>query len=85
MILGKIFTTPLTSDVLECRENCSLHFDWLALSVPVPAKQAVTTVTSIAHEKLENWLRKCWDSDSYASNWYVSFHSNNKQQATKVL
>ena len=60
----------------------------LALSGPLPAKQAATlatTATSIADDKLANPLSKWWDIESYASNFDVTGHSKEEQRAIKTL
>ena len=56
----------------------------MALSCPIPAKQATTlttTATSIADDKKANQLSKWWYIEPYSSNCNVTGHSkeNNKQ------
>ena len=60
----------------------------LALSGPLPAKQAATlatTATSIADDTLAKQLSKWWDIESYASNCDVIRHSKEEQRAIKTL
>ena len=56
-----------------------------AFSGPLPAKQAATTATSIADDKLANQLSNWWDIESYASNCDFTGHSKEEQRAIKTL
>ena len=58
----------------------------MALSGPLPAKQAATlatTATSIADDKLANQLSKWWDIVSYAPNCDLTGHSKEEQQRSR--